>query len=255
MSIRKNIQGTQTAGESLLHERHVMAYQIALDRVEAGWKVVEIGHGDGYGLNMLAQKVDIVGLDIDPSIVEYARKKYGKQYFQQYDGEHIPYDDHTFDAACMFQVIEHVVDDVTLMAEIRRVLKPGGFAILTTPNRVLRVPYGEKPWNIEHVREYYPEELEGVLKQAGYKQVEILGIDGSDEYRTVELRRVARARKLRRLDPFRWRRFMPDQLLYDIGRVIVRAQPTTPGPAPEGAFFVTDTDLYRSLDLVGIGTK
>ena len=185
----------------------------------------------------------------------HARQKYGERHFQHYDGRHIPFEDNHFDVACTFQVIEHVQDDVELLREIRRVLKDDGFVILTTPNRVLRVPLGEKPWNIEHVREYYPEELADILKAAGYKTTQILGIDANDEYRAVELRRVSRARKLRRLDPFRLRRYVPEQWLYQIGRRVVRTGQPKGDVSPEGTFFVTETDLYRALDLVGIGVK
>ena len=45
----------------------------------------------------------LVGLDVDATIVAYAKKKYGDQYFQHYDGEHIPYEDKTFDASFEFR--------------------------------------------------------------------------------------------------------------------------------------------------------
>ena len=255
MPIRKIIDDQQTTPEALLHDRHYMAYQVALERVAAGCRMLEIGHGPGYGLDLLAAKVDIVGLDIDPSIVEFARKKYPNRRFEIYDGSRIPFDDGHFDAACMFQVIEHVPDDLAMLTEVRRVLKDGGILILTTPNQVLRVPYGERPWNEEHVREYYPEELAAVMTKAGFSKVEILGIDASDAYREVELKRVARSRKLRRLDPLRLRRLLPDQLLYRLGRRIVSAGKAKGEAQPDGEFFVTATDLYRSLDLLGIGTR
>jgi SAM-dependent methyltransferase len=255
VSIRKNIESKQTAPEALLHERHVKAYEVTLERIKAGDKIIEIGHGDGYGLNMIAQKADIVGLDVDASIVDYAKKKYGEQYFQHYDGEHIPYEDKTFDAACMFQVIEHVPDDVLVLKEIRRVLKDGAFVILTTPNRVMRVPYGEKPWNEEHLREYYPEELEAVMKQAGFKNARVLGIDASDDYREMELKRVTRARKLRKLDPLGFRRLLPDQALYNVGRMVVHTGEAASADLPSGEFYVSETEVYRSLDLLGIGVR
>lgn len=255
MPIRKIIDEEKSAPEALLHERHVMAYDITLDRLSENQKVLEIGHGDGYGLMKIAAKADIIGLDIDPRIVTFAKQKYGDQYFQHYDGSHIPFEDNRFDCVCLFQVIEHIEDDVDILREIRRVLKPGGFVIMTTPNRVLRVPLGEKPWNIEHVREYYPEELSQIIKAAGYAKSEILGIDADDDYRALELARISRARKLRRFDPFRLRKYIPEQLLYQIGRRIVSMGKSASDPSPSGHFFVTETDIYRSLDLVGIGTK
>jgi len=255
VSIRKIIDEDKTAPEALLHERHIMAYDITLERLSEGDTVLEIGHGDGYGLMKIAEKADIIGLDIDPRIVQFASEKYGEKYFKIYDGSSIPFDDNHFDCVCLFQVIEHIEEDVEILKEIRRVLKPGGFMIMTTPNRVLRVPLGEKPWNIEHVREYYPEELQDIMVVAGYSKTEVLGIDADDDYRSVELDRICKARKLRRLDPFRLRKYVPEQLLYQIGRRIVRKGKTAGESPPSGHFFVTETDLYRSLDLVGIGVK
>lgn len=254
MPIRKNIDSPQTAPEALLHERHVMAYEFTLDRLKQGDRVIEIGHGPGYGLQLLASKANIIGLDVDPDIVAFAQNRYGAQYFKQYDGDHIPFDDRTFDAACMFQVIEHIRDDVAIVREIRRVLKEHGTLFLTTPNRVMRVPYGEKPWNEEHVREYYPEELGQVLTEAGFSDVKVLGIDASAAYREMELKRIARARKLRRLDPLRLRKLLPDQMLYDVGRWMVRSG-TAGTERPSGGFFVTETEVYRSLDLLALAVR
>ncbi len=255
MPIRKNIEGSQTAPEALLHERHVLAYEYTLEHLKPGDRVLEIGHGDGYGLHMLSQKTDIVGLDIDPEIVAHAKSKYGDKFFHKYDGSHVPFEDRTFNAVCLFQVIEHIQDDLAILKEIRRVLNDGGVLYLTTPNRVMRVPYGEKPWNEEHVREYYPEELKQVMLDAGFSEVKILGIDASDAYRETELRRVARARKLRRLDPLNLRKLLPDQILYDVGRWVVRSGSGAETNKPTGGFYVSEAEVYRSLDLLGLGVR
>jgi len=119
----------------------------------------------------------------------------------------------------------------------------------------MRVPYGEKPWNEEHVREYYPEELKQVMLDAGFSEVKILGIDASDAYRETELRRVARARKLRRLDPLNLRKLLPDQILYDVGRWVVRSGSGAETNKPTGGFYVSEAEVYRSLDLLGLGVR
>jgi SAM-dependent methyltransferase len=187
--------------------------------------------------------------------VAHAKSKYGDKFFQKYDGSHVPFEERTFHAVCLFQVIEHIQDDLAILKEIRRVLKDGGVLYLTTPNRVMRVPYGEKPWNEEHVREYYPEELKKVMLDAGFSKVNILGIDASDAYRETELRRVARARKLRRLDPLNLRKLLPDQMLYDVGRWVVRSGSGAHTEKPTGGFYVSEADVYRSLDLLGLGVR
>jgi SAM-dependent methyltransferase len=57
------------------------------------------------------------------------------------DATALPFDDASFDAVTMFDVIEHVEDDARAIAEAKRVLRPGGFLLVTTPNEHWRFPY------------------------------------------------------------------------------------------------------------------
>lgn len=49
------------------------------------------------------------------------------------DACHLPFDDHSFTHVLAFDIIEHVVDDETMLAEVGRILKPGGYLWLSTP--------------------------------------------------------------------------------------------------------------------------
>lgn len=74
------------------------------------------------------QQVAYVGLDIDN---EANRQAAVADYF--YDGSRFPFDDASFDAVLCNQVLEHVFNPQEFLAEIRRVLKPGGRLLLTVP--------------------------------------------------------------------------------------------------------------------------
>src|SRR5690606_4123973 len=77
--------------------------------------------------------------------------------------------DNSFDTVVSFQVIEHIKDDRLFLQEIHRVLRPGGIAMITTPNRSMSLT--RNPW---HVREYLPAELKGLV--AGiFPRVELKG--------------------------------------------------------------------------------
>ncbi len=52
-----------------------------------------------------------------------------------FGGGRLPFRDRAFDAAVSFEVLEHVPDDRAALAELRRVLRPGGVLVLTVPNR------------------------------------------------------------------------------------------------------------------------
>jgi ubiquinone/menaquinone biosynthesis C-methylase UbiE len=79
---------------------------------------------------------EVWGVDIAEPMVRYAshRHKYGR--FRVGDVEHIPFDDNTFDAVVCLRVIEYLANDEQALSEIRRVLKPGGSAVVATPSAV-----------------------------------------------------------------------------------------------------------------------
>lgn len=74
------------------------------------------------------QELDYVGLDID---TEANRQAGVADYF--YDGSHFPFADGAFDSVLCNQVLEHVFNPQEFLAEIGRVLRPGGRLLLTVP--------------------------------------------------------------------------------------------------------------------------
>ena len=81
--------------------------------------------------------------------------------------------DNTYDVIVSFQVIEHIEDDKRYLQEIQRVLKPGGVALLTTPN--IKQSLSRNPW---HEREYTASQLTDLAKGI-FGKVEMKGIAGS----------------------------------------------------------------------------
>jgi 2-polyprenyl-3-methyl-5-hydroxy-6-metoxy-1,4-benzoquinol methylase len=99
--------------------------------------ILDVGCGDGWFLfRMYRQGWSVTGLDFDLNAIETAKEKYGKYGFEllQTDliGAHFP--DNSFDAVTMNHVIEHVADPIALLAEVKRILKPGGRLVSITPN-------------------------------------------------------------------------------------------------------------------------
>lgn len=179
-------QDLQLTGERTLpdisHEnywfmRHVVAYERVLPAV-AGMSVIDIGCGEGYGPGILAGKASrVLGVDIASEVVDHARSRYGSDRvsFDVMDVNALAVEDDSFDVAVSFQVVEHLVDVSGYFNEIARVLKPGGKAFLTTPNRLTISPGSDKPINPFHLREYTPDEL--ALELAGhFDEVHISGM-------------------------------------------------------------------------------
>jgi ubiquinone/menaquinone biosynthesis C-methylase UbiE len=171
----------------LLYLRHEFVYDWAIGRLGADVNLLEVGCGEGYGTNMFSKKVKhVTGLDLNAQAVEHARSRYGSDNcsFTSYDGTRFPFNTESFDAAVSFQVIEHVDDDAMFVAEISRVLKRGSMLLMTTPNRLLRLDPGQKPWNRYHKREYSPESLKEVLGKS-FSDVQVHGIVGIPEVQKV----------------------------------------------------------------------
>ncbi len=138
---------------SLIHRK---AYSRAAE-LARGREVLDLGCNNGAGTALIAQAARRVrGVDVSPRAIASARRKYRSSgiEFHRVDGAAPQFPDRSFDMVTSFQVIEHVLDVAAYLAEVRRVLRPAGIALLTTPNRVIRLDPGMKPWNRFHVTEY-----------------------------------------------------------------------------------------------------
>jgi methionine biosynthesis protein MetW len=100
-------------------------------------RLLDIGCSDGAiaaFLGFLLKAKEICGVDISEKAVEEARGKGIKAHKLDMEEEGLPFEDDWFDAVFCGEVIEHLFDPDHLLDEIYRVLKPGAFCILTTPN-------------------------------------------------------------------------------------------------------------------------
>jgi len=106
-----------------------------------GKRVLDVGCGAGTDLVRFAQGGAMVsGVDLSASAIALARQNFEQRGLsadlREADGEHLPYPDATFDLVFAHGVVQYTPDSAALVAECRRVLKPGGEAIFQVYNRI-----------------------------------------------------------------------------------------------------------------------
>lgn len=129
----------------------------------AGAEVLDAGCGVGYGCAILAAggARRVVGIDRSPEAVLNARERAGDvAEFVLGDLGELPFEDDAFDLVTCFEAIEHIVDPERALDELRRVLRPEGVLLISSPNRELFTP-----GNPFHVHEYTPDELQAALER------------------------------------------------------------------------------------------
>lgn len=100
-------------------------------------RLLDVGCYDGYLTRMVGQKVrahQLYGVDFNQNVLPLAAEKGIITSHVDLNNESLPYDDAFFDCVCCSEVIEHVLSPDHLLRELHRVLKPSGYAVITTPN-------------------------------------------------------------------------------------------------------------------------
>jgi GT2 family glycosyltransferase/2-polyprenyl-3-methyl-5-hydroxy-6-metoxy-1,4-benzoquinol methylase len=178
----KQLQNLTWTGERYLPSiqgpielEHIHRYIIATQYV-LGKRVLDIASGEGYGSNRLSEFAEyVIGVDIDNDAIAHAKLKYQRPNldFRLGSASAIPVITNSIDVVISFETIEHHDQHEKMLLEIKRVLKPDGLLIISSPNKYY---YSIEPnySNPHHVKELFTEELEHLLNSC-FKNVQILG--------------------------------------------------------------------------------
>jgi SAM-dependent methyltransferase len=102
-----------------------------------------------------------VGVDFSPATIAAARREHGEQAeFVEGDLRELPFRGEEFDGVVCFETIPHIAEPTRVIAELRRVLRPGGLLLISAPNREIY-----PPGNPLHLNEISSGELESCLRQ------------------------------------------------------------------------------------------
>jgi SAM-dependent methyltransferase len=168
---------------SELWGEHRSRYRFAAQFV-AHQRVLDVACGSGFGLSMLrAVGAWPIGFDYNAQTLHAIRNELPRSALAAADATRLPLQAGSIDQVVSFETIEHVLDARTLVSEVRRVLKPGGRLILSTPNREFG-PLERHTANRFHVREFTAIELRQLLADS-FPRVQLFGQRPVAAYRYV----------------------------------------------------------------------
>jgi len=140
-----------------------------------GNKILDVGCQDANILNFIKKSVDYTGINraenkelrkdgVNFVVMDVCKKK-------------IPFPDKTFDTVIMGEIIEHLENPIFALKEVKRVLKSGGTLVGSTANAFnlqnFLISSFSKAGGGDHIYAFREEELENLLRTAGFKKVKV----------------------------------------------------------------------------------
>jgi SAM-dependent methyltransferase len=153
---------------------------------------LHLGCGTGAMLEHLRRFGSVRGLDADRRAVDFCRSR-GERRVDVLESSRLPVADASLDLVTAFDVLEHIEDDRGALAEIARVLRPGGALLATVP--AYRWMWGPQDEISHHFRRYGRDELVAKIRASGLRPRRIT------HFNTILLPAIAAIRLGRRLLP------------------------------------------------------
>jgi len=146
-------------------------------------RILDVGCSTGFVIEAARERGwDAVGLDLNPSAIEYGQRR-------GLDLRNMPLEDAgfepaSFDAVCLFDVLEHLIDPVRTLRACVRLLRRGGIVFLYVPNydsasRLLMGKDAHFIWPTHHLNYYTPATICDLLRREGLR-TDYLATEGLD---------------------------------------------------------------------------
>jgi SAM-dependent methyltransferase len=166
-----------TPVEPFLFELHAAMLRrlepLFLEHIPRGGRVLDAGCGRSLFTEIRPHwPFRIIASDVDHELLRSRQAEFEEVRFLVGDAQPLPFRDGAFDAVFAGELIEHLPDPRPGVAEFRRVLRPGGTLILTTPNRLRlanRADGSERPYSPDHLSELSYDEVRALLAAEGFE--------------------------------------------------------------------------------------
>src|SRR6266849_6181158 len=129
-------------------------------------RILDVGCGTGANLQMLSKFGVAEGVDVSPEALEFCHAR-GLSRVRQGAAENLSFEDASFDLVTGLDVVEHLDDDLAGLTEMRRVLRPGGYALLFVP--AFNFLWGVQDDISHHRRRYTLAGLQQSVRAAGFE--------------------------------------------------------------------------------------
>jgi ubiquinone/menaquinone biosynthesis C-methylase UbiE len=215
------VERLETSARGDVIFEHLHRYALAM-KVAKNKRILDVACGEGYGANLLSgEALAVTAVDIEEDIIIKARQKYKDPKIQFIAGSilQLPLPDKCFDLITCFETLEHVEDHELALKELRRVLKPDGLLIISTPEKA---NYSDKSGynNPYHRKELYGTQFRELLKQhfrftAFYRQnsfsASIMQLDDTNEISDIYTGNFTQISSLGPQDAMYWLAYAADQ--------------------------------------------
>ncbi len=175
--------------QKLWHTRKWMVIKKMMDGNPG--KVLDIGCASGWMTAKIARtlaKTEVTGLDVSEKMIKYAKTKHRKIIFICADAHQLPFRNKSFDLIICSETLEHVIDPLAVLLEIKRCLSPGGQVIISLDSGsglfnlvwFFWLKTKGKVWQGAHLHSFNRKKLRRLFKKAAFQieeeQVSHLGM-------------------------------------------------------------------------------
>lgn len=160
------------------HQRFVTRAAGGMTRPAEQVQILDVGCGSGALLGMLGAKgFQVTGLDFSPEASAIALREHGVRVVVGSLAE-ARFADRSFDVVTLFHVMEHVPDPAPVLAEVARILKPGGRLIVQVPNidSLQFRWFGARWYGLDvprHLIDYSLRSIVGAIERCGFRPIRI----------------------------------------------------------------------------------
>lgn len=137
-------------------------------------RILDVGCGTGIMLNYLTQYGQVEGIDISRRAIAFCRVR-GFTQVHLGDAQKLPFQNNSFDIVTAFDTLEHVKNDQLALKEFYRVLRPGGFILITVP--ALPLIWSSHDIAHRHFRRYRQSDIVKKVKESRLKPTRITYIN------------------------------------------------------------------------------